>query len=43
MHVCGGKMDGRKKVPLCFGELLCIIVSERVFPEKKFEKMSDES
>lgn len=42
MHVRGRKMDGRKKVPLCFGELLCIIFSERVFHET-FEKMSGES
>lgn len=42
MHVRGGKIDGRKKVPLCFRELLCIIFSERIFHEP-FETMSDES
>lgn len=42
MHICSGKMDGRKKVPLCFGELLYIAFSEKVFHET-FEKMSGES
>lgn len=41
MHVCGRQMEDRKRVPLCFGELLCIIFSEGVFHET-FGKMSDE-
>lgn len=41
MHVRGGKIDGRKEVPLCFGELLRIIFSERVFHET-FEKKKGE-